>query len=391
MEPKAPAIEKTLDAATTRAALTPGRYLIVLQASNTSIKKTVTITEGVMEQTDFVFDGGMLEITGDGFAEAENQQVVPTELVHIVGLSSTEQGTQVAWSGARADINGLLLKSGRYEVTISSGFGQQSQFVDIATGTISKVNFANRLGRLVAVATDLSPTQLTDARIAIAADDPKAPGGRRAIAVTTSPKATFDLPAGPYYISLSAFGSTATELVVLAAGQTVTHALHLKQMALQVTSYIGEAEKPADGDVRYRLWRAGQLDRPLEVRRKSEPVFHLTPGKYRIESSIGQQNVTMIREFDVGTAPQGRLELRHEAGRVSFSLPGGSPDLRDNNAYWQFFDQDGRRIWRTFHASPKVLLLAGAYSATVSVKNTTYEAKFVVVAGQTQTVMLGTN
>ena len=119
-------------------------------------------------------------------------------------------------------------------------------------------------------------------------------------------------------------------------------------------------------------------------------MFHLRPGRYRIESRIGLENAVMIREFDVGPGAAGNLQLRHTAGQVTFAAPEDALGPRQI-AYWEVLHPDGRLVWRSFAKNPSATLAAGTYEATMEIKKQRFSTKFSVAAGQVQTVTVGTN
>jgi hypothetical protein len=192
---------------------------------------------------------------------------------------------------------------------------------------------------------------------------------------------------GTYHVTLDVFGQESTQIVVVPGGETVDARVAIAQMELTVTSSLGAKATAEEGDVRYRVWRADALDEPLHVSRAAEPVFYLTPGQYRIESRLGQQNAVIVREFEIGQQRYGKLALRHEAGRVSFKLADDEP-LTDSNAFWELRDRNQRLIWRTIAASPVMTLKAGLYTVLVDGAQKSYRAKFAVVPGHDQSVIL---
>jgi Ca-activated chloride channel homolog len=365
--------------------LPPGRYRVVMSTPTASVEKEVDMRAGHGQNVEFIFDGGLVNVD----VPASTRAIAPvSETIISIAETNDNGAPQIPiWSGPADKARALPLPAGAYSITAGNGLSRQSSTVKVSLGQVHRVAFRNRLAKLVVTATGLRPDQLGANQIIVTADDPKAANGRRIVARSSAARAEFALPPGPYQVSLNVFDASARNLVVLIPGQTVNQSLHLAQMSLQVTSNLGLSKAPKKAGFHYRLWRADALDRPIATSRDAQPVFNLSPGKYRIESRIGLQNAVMIREFDVGAASQGKLELRHEAGLVSFSLPENAQPL-GQNAYWEVLGGQGQLVWQTFASSPTLTLTAGNYTVAVETRQHRYGAKFAVVAGRSQAVML---
>ncbi|MBU2531193.1 MAG: hypothetical protein KKB37_00525 [Alphaproteobacteria bacterium] len=392
LEKSGTVVDRTFETPTVDLALPPGRYRVTMRSATATIGKEITVRDEPREETEFTFEGGLVHVILQEDAAADGAAVSPppADMMVMVTRFGGSRGEMPVWTGPAKDGQTLLLESGAYRITAGNGLFQRTEIINVTAGHIHRAQLGQPLAELTVKASALQETQRAVAEITIAADDANAPGGRRILARTAAPQATFALPPGPYTVSLSAFGSETRALVVLAPRQRLTKELELEQMMLEVTSLIGGDNEIARDNVRYRVWRADDLGEPIAVSRDWQPVFHLRPGRYRIECRIGLQNAVMIREFDVTRGARGKLELRHNAGMVEFAFP-GDVSLTTGNAYWQVMDDGGRLVWQSFARDPHVFLAAGTYRVTVNAKKDRYEAKFAVVSGRRQTVQLGQN
>ncbi len=365
--------------------LASGRYVVTLETELSREQRTITVRSEQNQKVTFALDGGFLDIKTIGGRSAADGG--PAAVATLEALSAKDGDAPVVWSGGIESASGFLVAPGRYRVTIDDGLAKTAETIDLKDGEARALALQAGRGRLEVVVTGLDDKQMASAVVLVAADDPTAPGGRRPIARSAAGQARFHLEPGTYHVTLEVFGDTNTEIVVVPSGELVEQKISLVQMGLTVSSRLGASSKPVRNGVRYRLWQTARLNTPIKVSREVEPTFYLVPGKYRIESRLGQQNAVIVREFEIGRQRYGKLELTHEAGRVAFELGDGGR-LGDNNAFWTLTDRNQRLIWRTISASPEMTLKAGLYTVRVASEQKTYAAKFAVVAGHAQTVTL---
>jgi Ca-activated chloride channel family protein len=378
------AFQRRLEEASTSVQLAPGRYEVTLETQLQSTSRTLEIKAGEPQTVSFALDGGFLDIRAAGRRAGNGPKPIAT----IEELDGDTGPARVIWSGALARTAGLLVPAGRYRITLADGLARATQSIDLSDGEARTLALAPPNAELRVRVAGLDNSQLAHATVELAADDPTAPEGRRLIARSAATAATFNVAPGTYHVTLDVFGQENTEIVVVPGGEAVDARISIDQMGLSVTSRLGANGEAEQDDVRYRVWRADDLEEPLHVSRAGEPVFYLTPGMYRIESRLGHQNAVIVREFEIGRQRFGKLALRHEAGRVSFKLADDEP-LVDSNAFWELRDRNQRLIWRTIAASPVMTLKAGLYTVLVEGAQKSYQAKFAVVAGHDQSVILG--
>ena len=382
-----PPVDRTAHQATLDIALPPATYEVILNTELQRLRRQIDVKPGVRQAVAFEVSGGLVEVVAPAAPSLATVASDDGTVSVVRTVASGDKPAGAVWTGPASAARALLLDDGAYRISVGNGLGQLSRTIDVTAGSSQKIGFVTAPAQLTIAPAGLSPAQAADADIRIARKLVGQPDRRPIIARSAAPRAMFTLPAGPYYVTLRAHGAQTTSLVILAAGEAVTHTPRLAQMALRVTSHIAGGAKIDGTDLRYRVWRADALLEPIAVSRDAQPVFHLAPGKYRIESRIGHQNAVMIREFVVGNAAAGSLELRHRAGKVSFAVP---KDLRDQRliAYWEVLDPDNRLIWRSFESYPTATLNTGTYKVTMQTKDETFSTKFKVIAGRSDTVAL---
>jgi len=383
-------VDATVHQAALDIALLPATYQVVLNTELVRMTKQIEVRKDVRKPVVFDVAGGLVEVVPPTVSAqpAAAAAEAGAAAVSVVRTSATSgNAAEAVWSGPASAARALLLTSGFYRVTVGNGLSQVSRTINVATGSSQKVGFEIAPAHLNVVAAGLDPKQIESTEIHVARKLADQPDGRLIVARSAAASASFELPPGQYYVTLRTHGTEITSLIILAAGETVTHTPRLLQMALRVTSHVGKGPKLGGTNLRYRVWPADALLEPIASSRMAQPVFHLAPGKYRIESRIGHQNAVMIREFDVGTAAAGSLELRHRAGQVSFAAPSAARRQRQI-AYWEVLDPDNRLIWRSFAPSPTATLAAGTYKVTMATKEQQFSTDFIVVAGRTDTVTL---
>ncbi len=386
-----PPIDRSINEPAVDIALPPARYRVTLHTELQSMTKDIEVRKGGRQSVAFEFAGGLIAVAPAGRPSAQTTSTAESGEAMVTVVRTTARGGQAAqavWSGPARAARALLLERGRYRVTVGNGLNQVSRTFDVTAGSSHNITDGADNAWLTVTAAGLRGDQVGAAEINIAREDPKQPTKRQVIARSASPQATFELPPGPYHITLRTHDTKTTVLVVLGAGETRSQTLELSQMVLRVTSHVGDGDKLTDAKIRYRVWRAGELARPIAISRDAEAVFHLSPGRYRIESRIGRQNAVMIREFDVAAGAFGNLQLRHRAGQVKFAVPPEVPVQRQI-AYWEVLDPAGRLVWRSFDSSPSATLAAGTYEATMETGKQRFSKKFSVTAGAAQTVILG--
>lgn len=381
-------IDRTIREAVAEIALPPARYKVTLETARVQISKEIEVGEGAPQQAVFEFDGGLVAVkTAPVKAPVIGvRQMRDDALVTVVHRPAEGGGRASAiWSGPARAARALLLERGRYRITVGNGLSRVVRTVEVVPGKRLEIPFGTGAARLAVQATDLTAAEAGDAEIIVAREVAGQPPKREVVARSAAAAATFELPAGPYHVTLRTPTASRSALVILAAGETLRHTLRLTQMALSVTSHVGVGDKLRAGDIRYRLWRANDLARPIAVSSKAEPVFRLPPGRYRIESRIDRQNAVLTREFDVGPGTTGSLKLRHRVGTVRFAPPSELGQQRQM-PYWEVLDGEGRLVWRAFDLAPSAVLTAGSYRVNLAVKNQRFAADFSVETGQTQTV-----
>ncbi|MFY0613131.1 MAG: hypothetical protein JXQ99_16490 [Hyphomicrobiaceae bacterium] len=383
-------VDRTIHRAALDIALPPATYEVILNTELVRMAKQVEVRKDARSAVAFDVAGGIVEVIAPAAPAPAQHAALAANEATVSVVRTAASGGQAAgavWTGSASAARALVLAPGYYRITVSNGLSQVSRTIDVSAGSSQKIGFETAPAHLTVALAASDAVLAANAEIRVARKDLDQPEKRTIVARSAAPRATFTLAPGPYYVTLRVHDNETTSLVLLAAGEAVTHTPRLSQMALRVSSHIGDGPKLGGAGVRYRIWRAEALVEPIAISRKAQSVFHLAPGKYRIESRVGHQNAVMIREFDVGVGRAGSLQLRHNAGQVLFAAPATARATRQF-AYWEVLDPNNRLIWRSFEPTPSATLTAGAYTATMATKDEKFSTKFVVVAGRRDTVTL---
>ena len=92
-------------------------------------------------------------------------------------------------------------------------------------------------------------------------------------------------------------------------------------------------------------------------------------------------------------------DITIEAGKpanVALKIDAGEATLRARSiatagfdTFWELRDAQGRAVWHSTSAEPKVLLMPGRYSVRLETRDTILQAAFEIAAGEKRTIELG--
>jgi Ca-activated chloride channel homolog len=362
-------------------ALKPGQYVVEARAGTRTVRQTISVKSG--DRTSFTanFDAARIVL---GTALKSDSPRLPQAVFEVMPLDGAD-ATPV-WFGP-APAEPLLVAPGRYRVSVSAGRVSRQHEITLAAGQTADQRQPLSAGYLklqTKAAVDVAQEGLV---FTVAVDDPQRPSGRRVVARSAAAAPVFLLPAGTYYVSAQQGGRVAQELVGIAAGDTVTKVLALHGMALTVRHRLKGRSEPPDARVSTTIWRLDDTGGKDVVARSTEPdpTFRLAPGRYRVLSVVGDQNVRMLRQFSVGSEAAGDLVLEHVAGTLQLSL---STELRAaarteaGGVYWRVYDRKGRVVFRSTQVAPKAVLNVGTYGVMADIGTSQIRDTVVVTSGQ---------
>jgi Ca-activated chloride channel homolog len=247
----------------------------------------------------------------------------------VAGLTNA---TPPLWLGRAGDAD-LLLPAGSYAVRVEESHIDRSETVVLAAGAVVKhavVLSAGRLELSAAAKPDGEP--LDGVTFLISRDDPDAPEGRREIARSAASRPAFLLPAGTYYVTARQGVASVRDRVGIGAGDTVKRVISLGLARLSVAAEVTPVKPgtPAASRDVARLPIAARVltldGEPREIARAlgAVPEFSLSAGRYRIEASVGTNNVRATQDVDLEPGGARRVALKLDATQVVFKLKTGS-------------------------------------------------------------------
>jgi Ca-activated chloride channel homolog len=257
----------------------------------------------------------------------------------------------------------VVVPAGSYVARVEDGLASREAAVTVAPGGLSDAQLVLGAGRLELTAiTQAGGAPLDKVTFAISEDDPEASGGRREIARSAAPQASFVLPAGTYYVAATSGAAEARDRIAIGAGGDVKHTIILNVgRAILSAQLDGAAAK--DEEIYFRVLRIDDQAReavrstnpPPEVARSTNatPDFVLTPGRYRFEAQLAGENVRAAADVDIAAGKEFRITLKLESAEVTVRLAGASP-----SSIWEINDGAGRTVLRSGLGGPKTARLA---------------------------------
>ncbi len=364
-------------------ALPPGDYTVQLSAPGYESRFDLDVGKGPRTRHDVVLERAAIRLAA---FLSDGGPVVGDASFTIRSLDETA-GNDPLWMGlpARAPI---LLPPGRYRVTAAGGRAESSREFTVESGQTLDVSVPLQAGYLHVKTQSPQAPNGRQTIVTVETDDTSRTSGRRIVARSLQPNPSFLLPAGTYYVKADNGRASSQELVAIAPGKLIERRLSLPVMRLQVNARLKGSSEELRSGVRYRIWPRRKQALPPLTSSLASPQFELSPGLYRIECHIDQQNAVIVRDFEVTNAPSGRITLEFEAGTVALRIGGVSSQ---QDVFWQVLDPAGRIVWRTMDPAPRMTLLAGRYTVLADIGTQRARGEIVVESGRHIDIQVGRN
>lgn len=381
---KAGAIVHQATGQTLAVKLEPASYAIEVEAGLARLTTKADVTAGAAVPMPVSLEAARVAVAVRQLADAP---ISPTAIV-TVAKAADGAGAAPIWIGRASDAR-LIIPAGAYKVTVRDSLVTVQEAVEVAAGATVEKAILTRAGRLeIKAAATAAGDALPGATVLIARDDPEAPDGRREIARSASPEASFVVPAGTYYVTARMGAASRRERVAVGAGDTVKQTIVLGLARLAVAAAMPSAILGASGAaapvVRTRILSLDGEAREVARSTAPSPEFLLSPGRYRVEASIGGQNVKAVQDIDLAPNAERRLTPRLDAALVAVRLAGTGATA---DVAWEVFDPRGERVTRSLDPAPRFVLVPGRYKVRVESRGKVAEASFDAVAnGQLATV-----
>jgi Ca-activated chloride channel family protein len=361
------------------AKLAAGSYDVEAQLGSITARQQVTVADGAAESIVLPLDAAHLVVRA---AAVKGGDPSPTATLTV---QSGDTPVAISRNGA-VD---LYLPPADYQVTVEDGIARTTQSVTLAAGDDKPIDVVLGTGRLDISAAGADGTALSDILYAVFEDDPESADGRREVARSRAPEASFTLPAGTYYVSARSGAADVQQRIAVGIGETVKKTLTLALAPLKVATTVAGSPVTPEQSIVYRIDRLDG-DGMARVARAigSDLAINLPAGRYKISAALASSNLSATEEVTLEAGKTATVALNIAAGAVSFVAP-RHETITNGDTYWEVFDGKGMTVWRATGADPKTLLAPGHYTVRLQFHSGRREASFDVKSGEPQQVEIG--
>jgi Ca-activated chloride channel family protein len=368
-------------------ALTPGTYTVEGQIGLASGRHTVEVAGERPTRLALPLNAGIVQLAASIFKEDATSPTAVLSLAEVAAPGSGS-GDRVLWVGP-AQPTELVIPAGTYKVVLQDRQFRAEKAIVVPAGSQGTATIAPQAGRLRVRVHDQNGENAGGLVLCtVLEDDPAAPSGRREVARSAARNAEFMLPAGTYHVAARRGAAEVREVVALAAGDDIARTLVLGTARLSLSTRLTSRPDSTGVQAAYRVVRS---DDKTEVARADGPAFdiELPPGRYAVESRVGDQNAVATREIEMKVGADQSLVLNPAAAPVQLKLSGAPPALAAPEIFWEVQDAAGRTVWRTIGSEPQGVLAGGRYTARLEIRERRVEKPFEVRPGEATTVELG--
>ncbi|MFM1815009.1 MAG: hypothetical protein RLZ98_1704 [Pseudomonadota bacterium] len=357
--------------------LPAGTYSVEGLSGGLRVGETFKLAKGESKHIKLKLDAGVLDVSaaiGGKLALSDGGRIV----IHPAGRSGKEHVELGPGGGT------VLLEAGSYRVLARDGALSSELAVDVSSGARSRVQLDLGGGRL-----SINVTQGPDAeavgpvRVLLLEDTPET-RGRREIGRTSSPVSDWSLGAGTYYANVTVNGATTNQRIVVPPGILTRADISVPSRRIRF-AVAGDARIADDSAYGWTIEPIGHDDASPILRSGASIEVVLGHGRYRVASSIGEQNAVAQRQILVSPSSAPSTTFTHQAGVVSLRV---KADNRAVVPYWVVEDQSGARVWAGAQAAPEIYLNAGAYQVSTWIGGRTLKRNLTVSPGSRSTVVM---
>ena len=373
------------DGPTTAARLDPGVYDIEAQVGRIRAKQSVAIETGRASSIIIPLNAARLKVAikTDKPATAQSSLIVLIEPVSdgkpLPDMTAIERHLPVT----------QILPAGAYNVALADGAVRQSKPVTLSAGADTTVEFVLTTGRVeLSAGLREDGGAIEDVTYVISEDDPDSADGRREVARSRAPTASFTLPAGTYYASARSGDGEVRQRLAVGPGDVIKRALILPLVPVKVTALVGGAAATASQGIVYRVTALDGDRREITRSVMPDMALALLPGRYRIAAQIDAHHLKAAEEVTVEAGKSLNVVLKFDAGEISLT-PGAGPGAMAGDSYWEITDSKGRAVWHSMSQDAKALLAPGRYTVRLEVRDRQTEAAFEVHSGERKVVEVG--
>lgn len=363
--------------------LKPGSYVVEARFGQASARQTIDVAADKPTVVRLSLSAGLLKLSA---RSDKNGAALNDPFVTIYAKDATAgNALRPVWIGRDANLE-MVLPAGAYQVRVRDGLAEQIAEVTIAEGVGADVSPVLGTGRLELSAVAAANGQpISDVSYTIDEDDPDAPQGRREVARSADPAASFTLPSGTYYVTARSGVAETRDRIALGSGGVIKHVANFNLVELSVTARTSTA---VDGASTHPILVRILGDGPdkSEIARSSggTSTFLLPPARYRVEASVSGLNIKTLGVVDLSNGRGGSVQLALESGEVSISADSGS------GRHWRVKDGTGRTV---MHSGPgmssSARLAPGRYVLLTDSDERRAEQVFELKAGERRQLAVG--
>lgn len=373
-----PIIEAT--ASTLNTPLEPGSYSVEANVGFASARKTVEVADKGPTRLDVSLEAAALRITAKDLAGGAAS---PTALIALRTQSAASQTqSRPLWIGRTQEAD-FILPAGTYAVRASDSLAHRDETLTLAPGNVVNKDLIMGTGHLELTASAQTDGPALDGvTFLMSKDDPESPDGRREIARSASPRASFALPAGTYYVTARAGTAEIRQRIAVSAGDTVKRNIAFGLAKLIVTPELPalrNAQPTTKPTVQTRILSLEGDPREITRSQAASPELTLAAGRYRVESTIPSLNIKSVQDLDLEAGSTRKIVLKLEASTVTLRLSTAAPPPASLS--WEIRDSQGGILLRSALAAPSVLIPPGRYTARLDLNGGRIEKPLDIAAG----------
>ena len=366
------------------ARLDPGAYDIDVDNGRVHARQSVELEPGRTLGVVVSLNAARLRVRGK-----TGKDQGPSDLAVVsIEPNPAQADARATWIG-RASAADVVLPAGTYAVSLSDGLVRQSKAVTLKAGADTTLDLLLDSGRLeVSAALREDGGTLDDVTYVVSTDDPDSADGRREVARSHAATASFNLPAGTYYVTARSGSAETRQRIAVSAGETVKRGLVLPLAHVKISTLVGG--QPA-GAVHGIVYRVTALDGDKrEVANSVQPQLDmlLAPGRYKVAARLDAHHIATSQDITVEAGKAADIVLKIDAAEISLAAPAGT-SATPGETFWEIFDGAGKPIWRSTAAEPKAWLAPGRYALRFEARDKRTEAAFEVRAGERRVIQLG--
>lgn len=332
--------------------LAPGRYNVSAELGRASATQTAEVRDDGPTDVQVPLGAGAVKLAAranrEGAALAE-----PVITVYDKGAEGAA-GAHPIWVGRDADAE-LVLPDGTYDIRIEDGLVSAATDVTLAEGASVNVAPILNAGRLeLAAVSANSDEPIEEVIYIIEEDDPFSPNGRREVARSADPAASFTLRAGTYHVIAKSGAIETRERLPVGSGDVVKHVAVFNIVRLSVSAIVTppvEDGRTGGRPVVIRILSDAPPEREIARAYAETGVFHLPPGSYRVDAKVSGTAIDAQGRVELAPGRDVTAEIKLESGEVSVT---GSAPAR----YWRIKDSQGRTVMHAGPGSGKTARLA---------------------------------